>query len=171
MIRSGFDNGSDGPGAVGVEEVAGAVDLAVVVVRGAGAAEATASGEDRCVREEEGDGVVVAGDGEGSERGEGGGDGVPHFGLELAAVVGEGDAEFLAAGDEDCACWEDDCVGEDAGVGHRADGLDGGGGHWGVDCDDVGVWRCVGALLWICEEGVWGIQGGMVSIRSLLIHR
>ena len=95
--------------------------------------------------------MVVAGDGLGSERGEGGGDGVPYFGLELAAVVGEGDAVFLAAGDEDCACGEDDCVGEDSGVGHWVDGLDGRCGHWGVDCDDVGVWCGVGALLWICE--------------------
>lgn len=121
------------------------------MVSRAGAAEAAAGGQDRRVREEEGDGVVVAGDGEGSERGEGGGDGVPHLGLELAAVVGEGDAVFLAAGDEDRACGEDDCVGEDAGVGHWVECLDGGGGHGGADGDDVGVWCCVGALLRICE--------------------
>lgn len=116
--------------------------------------------------------MVIAGDGLGSERGEGGGDGVPHFGLELAAVVGEGDAVFLAARDEDRACGEHDCVCEDAGVGHWGEGLDGGDGHWGVDCDDVGVWRCVGALLLICEWGFWvGLRRGGGVIRSRLSHR
>ena len=144
----GFDNGPDGAAAVGREEVARAVDLAVVVVRRAGPAEAPARGQHGRIREEDADGVVVARHGLGRDRGEGRGRGVPQFGLQLAAVVGEGDAVFLAAGDEDRSRGEDDGVGEDAGVGHWADGLDGGGGHRGADRDDVGVCCRVGALLW-----------------------
>lgn len=55
----------------------------------------------------------------------------------------------MAAGDEDGAGGEEDGVGEDAGVGHWGDVLDGGGGVWAGDCDDVGVWGRVGALLWV----------------------
>ena len=142
-----LDDRSDGPRAVGVEQVSGAVDLAVVVVARAGAAEAAAGGEDGGVREEEADGVVVAGDADGRDGGEGRGDGVPELGLELAAVVGEGDADFLAAHDEDGAVGEDDPVGEDAREGHGVDGLHGGGAHGVVDRDDVGVCRRVGVLL------------------------
>ncbi len=91
--------------------------------------------------------MVVAGDGEGGERGEGGGDGVPHFGRELAAVVGEGDADLLAAGYEDRAGGEDDGVGEDAGVGHWGEGLDVGVREGGAEGEDVGVWGCGGVLL------------------------
>lgn len=97
MRRSGLDDRSDGPAAVGVEQVARAVDLAVVVVRRAGAAQAAARRQDRRVREEDADRVVVAGDGLGRERRKGGGHGVPHFGLELAAIIGEGNTVVLAA--------------------------------------------------------------------------
>lgn len=107
--------------------------------------------QDGGVGEEEGGGVVVAGDGLGGERGEGGGGGGPEFGAELAGVVGEGDAVGLAAGDEDGAGGEDDGVGEDPGVGHWGEWVDGGWGHGGPDRDDVGVCRCVGVLLGTCE--------------------
>ena len=62
--------------------------------------------------------MVVSGDAHGRDWREGGGDGVPEFRGELAAVVGEGDAVVLAAGDEDGAGGEDDGVGEDSRVGH-----------------------------------------------------
>lgn len=91
--------------------------------------------------------MVVAGDAQGRDGREVGGDGVPDLGLELAAVVGEGDADFLAAGDEDGAGREDDGVGEDSGKGHGVDCLDGGFGHWGIDRDDVSICRRAGVLL------------------------
>lgn len=91
--------------------------------------------------------MVVAGDAQGRDGREVGGDGVPDLGLELAAVVGEGDADFLAAGDEDGAGGEDDGVGEDSGKGHGVDCLDGGFGHWGIDRDDVSICRRAGVLL------------------------
>lgn len=147
LSGSRLDDRSDGPGAGGVEQVGGAVDLAVVVVRRAAAAEAAASGQNRGVGQEEADGVVVAGDAHGRDGREVGGDGVPDLGLELAAVVREGDADFLAAGDEDRPVWEDDGVGEDSGKGHGADGLDGGFGHWGIDRDDVSICGRAGVLL------------------------
>ena len=143
----GFDDGSGRSGAAGGEQVCRAVYLAVEVVPRTAAAQAAAGREDGCVREEDADGVIVAGDGQGGDRGEGGGDGVPEFWLEGAAVVGEGEAECLAADDEDCACGEDDAVGEDSGKGHGVDCFNGGCSHWGTDCDDVSVCRCVGALL------------------------
>ena len=143
----GFDDGSQGAAAVGIEEVAGAVDLAVEVVRRAGAAEATARGQHGGIREEDADGVVIARDGEGGDLGEGGGDRVPYLGLQLGAVVREGDAVALAAGDEDCSCRKDNCVGEDPGIIHWADGLDGGCTHRGTDRDDMGVCRRIGVLL------------------------
>lgn len=144
---SRLNDGPDGPCAVGVEQVRGAVDLAIVVVRGAGAAEAAAGGQDRGVGQEEADGVVVSRDAQGRDGGEVAGDGVPELGLELAAVVGERDADFLAAGDEDGAVGEDDGVGEDAGEGHGVYRLDGGFGHGRVDRDDVSVGRRAGVLL------------------------
>ena len=147
LSRCGLNDGPDGPGPVGVEQVSRTVNLGVVVVGRAGAAEAAAAVEDGRVGEEQADGVVVAGDGDGGEEGEGGRDGVPEFGLQLAAVVGEGDAEGLAAGDEDGAVGEDDGGGEDARVGHWGQGLDGHIGQWGVDGDEVGICGRVGALL------------------------
>lgn len=122
------------------------------MVRRAGSAQAAARGQDGCVREEDPDGVVVAGYGLRSDFGEGGGDGVPYFRLELAAVVGEGDPVFLAAGDEDCSGWEYDRVREDSGKRHRADCLHGGCAHRRTDGDDVGICRRIGALLYRCEQ-------------------
>ena len=109
------------------------------MVRRAGAAEAAARAQDGGVGQEEADGVVVAGDADGRDGGEGGGDGVPDLGLEGAAVVGEGDAVILPAYDEDLSRWEHDSVCEDSGEGHGVDCLDGGGTHCVVDCDYVRV--------------------------------
>ena len=117
------------------------------MVGGAGAAEAAAGVQDGGVGQEEADGVVVAGDADGRDGREGGGDGVPDLGLQGAAVVREGDAVVLPARDEDLAGREHDSVGEDAGEGHGGDGLDGGGAHWVVDRDDVGVCGRAGVLL------------------------
>ena len=127
------------------------------MVRRAGAAEAAACVQDRRVGQKEADGVVVAGDADGRDGGEGGGDGVPELGLEGAAVVGEGDAEILPACYEDLSRWEHDSVCEDSWEGHGADCLDGGGAHWVVDRDDVGVRGRAGVLLRTCERGIlWG---------------
>ena len=117
------------------------------MVRRAGAAEAAARVQHRGVGQEEADGVVVAGDADGRDGGEVAGGRVPDFGLEGAAVVGEGDAVVLAAGDEDGSVGKHDCVCEDAGEGHGVDGLDGGGAHRVVDRDDVGVCGRAGVLL------------------------
>ena len=84
----------------------------------AGSAEAAACGEDGRVGEEEADRVVITGHADGRNGGEGEGDGVPDFGLELAAVVGEWNAVVLTACDEDGSGWEDDCVCEDAWIRH-----------------------------------------------------
>ena len=109
------------------------------MVRRAGATEAAARAQDGGVGLVEADGMVVAGDADGRDGGEGGGDGVPDLGLEGAAVVGEGDAVVLPACDEDLSCRKHDSVCEDSGEGHGVDCLDGGASHCVVDCDYVGV--------------------------------
>ena len=88
------------------------------MVRRACSTQAAACRQHGGVREEERDGVVVPGYAHGRDGREGGGEGIPEFRGELAAVVGEGDAVVLAAGYENGAGGEDDGVGEDAGVGH-----------------------------------------------------
>ena len=75
------DDRAAGTAAVGVEEVRWAVDLGVEVVGCAGTTETSSTADDGGVGHEDGGGVVVAGDGVGGYLGEGGGDGVPEFGL------------------------------------------------------------------------------------------
>ena len=142
------------------------------MVRRAGAAEAAARVQDGGVGQEEADGVVVAGDADGRDGGEGGVDGVPDLGLEGAAVVGEGDAVVLPAGDEDLARREHDSVGEDSGEGHGVDGLDGGGAHCVVDRDDAGVCGRAGVLLrnMSAREFCGGSEGSEADIHSRMRH-
>ena len=141
------DDGTGGEGATAGVEVGRVEELAVVVVRGAGAAEAAAAVEHRGVGHEHGGGVVGARDGHGRELGEGVGGRVEELGRVLRRVVGEGVGVDLAARDEDGAVGEDDAVGEGALVGHVADGGDGGLVGGSADGDDVGVGGGVGVLV------------------------
>ena len=138
---------TSGAAAIRVEEVGGAVDLAVVVVGSARTAETSTSAEDGGVGHEDGGGMVVTGDSLGRELGEGRADGIPHLGLELGCGVREGLAVDLTASDEDAAVRKDDGVGEGALVPHRVDVLDRCGSAGRVDCDDVRVGGCVYALV------------------------
>lgn len=97
MSRGRFNDWSDGSAAVGVEQVARAVDLAIVVVSSTGSTQAAPRRQDGCIGQEESDRMVVTGNGLRGDFREIGGDGVPYFGLKLAAVVGKWDAIGLAA--------------------------------------------------------------------------
>lgn len=136
LLRQIRDNGTSRIAPVGVEQVRRLEVLAVCVVDRLVAlcarpldlrypAEAAAADEHPGVGQEDGDGVVVAGDGVGRELCPFLRLGVEQLGDEDAFGVGEDEGFALAAGHEDGAVRQDDGVGEAAGEGEIGDALDG----------------------------------------------
>lgn len=75
----GVDDGASGARAVVVEEIAGAVDLSIIMVGGAGAAKTTSGAEDGGISQKKGHGVVIAGNSNGRDLVEIAGVGVVDF--------------------------------------------------------------------------------------------
>ena len=137
--------GSQGTGA-GVE-VWRIPDLHVEVIGSAGAAETAATITHGPVIEEDGNGMVVAGNRRGSHLREGIGGRIEEFWDVLGSGVGERDSGDLTAENGDGAIGEDDRVGEGASVSHGANGLDGGSGGRSANGDDVGIGSGIGVLV------------------------
>ena len=143
--RDGIYDGGGGRRSLRVELVWGGEDLGVVVVGGTGAAHAAAAADDRGVREEEADAVVVARDGGRVEGGEFEGGGVPQLGVEDGRVVGKRLRVCLAADNQDLTVGKDDAVVKSSGVGHRTNRCDCGLRSGRAYGDDMRVGRCIRA--------------------------
>ena len=132
------------------QEVGRGEDLAVVVVGGAVAAEAAAGGQDAGVGEEDGEVVVDAGEVALLQLREGVGVRVVELGDKLHVLLVEGDAEGLAAHDEDLSVRQHGGGVEDALRVHRPVlpcEFDLGYLAWLAQRDDMGVGRSPGALV------------------------
>ncbi len=164
------DDGTGGEGAGGGVEVWRVEELRVVVVCGAGAAEAAAAAHDGGVGHEEGGGVIGSRDGHGGELAEGVGDGVEKFGGELGGGVGEGLGGDLAADDEDGAIGEDDAVGEGTLIGHVRDCLHVRNVGRLAHGDDVGVRGGVGVLIVDCAAHCEDIASDSIVHGSVAAH-
>ena len=156
----GVDDGTSGPRAVIVEKVAGAVNLSIIMVGGAGTAKTTSCTEDGGICEEKGRGVVVAGNRNRGNLVEIAGVNVVDFRGQLGRIIRERLAIDLTSNNHNITVGHDHAAGEDTLIPHVVDGL-----HCHIaartcEGDDVGVGGGVDVL----------VAGGTARHQNLPCH-